>query len=129
RAAVHPADDGGDFLVAQRSIVLVFADADGLVEMPRRHLPVGDALADRSRPRPHLVVGDEGHRRRGALVMAGLAALLKKRRNILVEGWGRLLIVDCRLRINSRSRARGSACHGDLYLRIGPAAVIAEVAG
>ena len=56
RAGVDPPHDGRDLVVAQRAVVLVVADADGLVEMPRRHVAVRDALPDRPRPRTHLVV-------------------------------------------------------------------------
>ncbi len=95
RAGVDPAHDGRDLVVAQRAIVLVVADADGLVEMPRRHVAVRHALPDRARPRPHFVVGDERHRRRRARVMAGLAAFLEDRRDVFGE---RRLIADCGLR-------------------------------
>ena len=38
---------GVDLCVAQRPIVLELLDADGLVDVPRRHLPRGDACLDR----------------------------------------------------------------------------------
>ena len=126
RARVHPADDGGDLVVVQRAVVLVVADADGLVQVPRRHVAVRDALLNRARPRPGLFVGDERHRRRRALVMARLALRLEDRRDIAGERERRrhrgVRTADC-------GRAAGRvALHGDLHLRVGPAAVIAEVA-
>ena len=123
RAGVDPAHDGGDLVVVQRAIVLVVADADGLVEMPRRHVAVRDALADRLRPRTRFFVGDERHRRRRALVMAGLAALLKNRRDVFRERR------RCGLRLATRKSVSPSPLDGDLHLRVGPAAVVAEVAG
>ncbi len=118
RAGVRPLHDGGDLVVGQRQVVLVVADADRAVDMPRRHLAIGHTRADRSRPRPHFVVGGERHRRGGAGVMARRALGLEDGRDVLREG-----------RRRGHRRRRCGAGHRDRELRIRPAAVIAEVAG
>src|SRR5262249_10414909 len=122
RAGVDPLHDRRDLVVGERSIVLVLADADRLVEMPRWHVARRDALADRPRPRPHVFVGDERHRRRGALVMARLAVLLEDRRHVFRKSR------TCDLRLETCDW-RHPAFYGDPGLRVRPAAVIAEVAG
>src|ERR1700730_12089505 len=53
-ARVHPLDDRRDLSVAQRRIVLVLLDADRLVDEPRWHLALGDALFRRPRPWPRV---------------------------------------------------------------------------
>ena len=57
-----------------------------LVDVPGRHLVIGDARADRARPRPRLCVGDERHRRDRIGPVARLALVLEDRRDVLREG-------------------------------------------
>ena len=61
RAGLHPLHDGVDLLFAQPRVVLE-CPVRGIGE-PRRHLAALHLLLDRSRPRPHFVVGAKRHRR------------------------------------------------------------------
>ena len=82
RALVDPADDRRDLLAAQAAIVLELLDADGLIDVPWRHLARLDAGLDRTRPRPALLERPQRHRRDRAGPMAALALLLEDRRNV-----------------------------------------------
>src|SRR5258708_31752462 len=86
-AGIRPADDRRDLVVAERAVILVVADAHGLVEMPRWHVAVRHSLANRSHPRPHLFIAGQRHGRRRALPMASLALRLEDRRDVLREGY------------------------------------------
>ena len=79
-------DDGGDFVVGERSIVAEVLDADVLVDEPRRHLARDDLLLDRPGPGPRLLVGQQRHRRDAARPMARLAVLLEDGRDVFREG-------------------------------------------
>ena len=118
RTRVGPLHHLLDFLVGQRKIVLVLADAHGLVEMPWRHLAAGDALPDRTSPRACLLIRSERHRRGRAGVVAPRAFGLEDRRDVLREGDG-----GGELR-GPRGR-RTCDPHGCLDVR--PAAVIPEI--
>src|SRR2546428_2401015 len=83
RARIHPLGDGGDLLGRQRGIVLELRDADVLVDVPRRHLTIGDLLPNRSRPGPHVLVGQQRHRRNRTGTMAGLTRALQDGRYVL----------------------------------------------
>ena len=85
RAGVDPADDRVDLIVGERSVVLELLDADGPIDLPRRHLAVADARLDRARPRPRLGEGHERHRRHRVGPVTGLALLLEDRRDVLGE--------------------------------------------
>ena len=113
---VGPSGDQGNLVVGQRQVILVLPDADGLIQVPRRHLAVRDARADRPRPRTHLFVGRQRHRRRRARVVAGRALVLEDGRDVL----GERRSSDCH---------RGCLVPGDHDVQdvIGPAAVVAEV--
>ena len=63
RPGVDPLDDRVDLIVGQGPIVAKLLNADGLVQVPWRHLTIGDARLDRPYPRTHLLIGDQGHRR------------------------------------------------------------------
>ena len=78
-------DDRVDLLVAERHVVLELLHADARVDVPRRHLPRGDALLDGARPRTGVLVGDERHRRDRVRLMALLALGLEDRRDVLRE--------------------------------------------
>ena len=83
-AGCDPLDDGGDLGVAQRRVGDVLADA--AVEVPRRHLPCHDAVPDRPRPRPRLLVGQQRHRGPGARPVALLAGPLQQGQHVAREG-------------------------------------------
>ena len=55
------------------------------IDLPRRHLPIGDARLDRARPRPRFGEGHQRHRRDRIGPVAGLALLLEDRRDVLGE--------------------------------------------
>ena len=82
RPAVHPANDRVDVRVAQRNVVFELANTHGLVEVPRRHLARHHARLDGPRPRPHILEGEERHRRCRSRVMARLARFLEDRRHV-----------------------------------------------
>ena len=83
RAAIDPRRDRRHFGVAQRRIVGVLADA--AIDVPRRHLAVGDLGLDRARPWPHFGERHQRHRRRRAGTMAALAGALHDRQHVLGE--------------------------------------------
>jgi hypothetical protein len=62
---------------------------DVLLDVPRRHDagPRSDAgpLLDGARPRPHVLVGDERHRRHAVRAVTVLAAALQNRRDVFRE--------------------------------------------
>ncbi len=82
RAAIHPAHDGLDFLLAQPQVVLELLDADVAVVAVRRHLARQHLLLDRTRPGPRFLVGHQRHRPDRVGLMALLAVLLEDRRNV-----------------------------------------------
>ena len=88
RAGGHPLHDGVDLGVGERAVVLEVLDAQALVEMPGRHVPGLHAVANRTRPRPALLVGHERHRRDGIGPVARLALRLEDRRDVLGERRG-----------------------------------------
>src|SRR5207244_1220527 len=102
-------DDCRDLAFSQRPIVLVLADADRLVEMPRRHLAIGHALPDRSRPRADVLIGGKRHRRRRTGVMTALATSLKNRRHVFCKRDG--LWIDCRLPSGTLAGSTDSHLH------------------
>ena len=108
RAAVDPADDRVDLLVAERHVVLELLDADARVDVPRRHLARADALLDRARPRARLLVGDERHRRDRVRLMALLTLGLKNRRDVLRERH-LLAAVPCAIAGTATARTAPSA--------------------
>src|SRR5262249_20931514 len=89
RARINPLDDGRDLFIAQRSIVSEALNANGLVDMPRRHIASDHAFADGFRPRPDFLISHQRHRRGSAFAMALFASLLKDSRDVLGEGWFR----------------------------------------
>ncbi len=110
--------------------------------MPWRHLAQRDALFDRTRPRTRLLIRHQRHRRGGARMMAGLAALLQDRSDVLTKGQrfcrapaqrprhgtARTIMDAIPRKLTLRVDIAGSF-HGHLYLNIGPTAVIAEIPG
>jgi len=99
--------DRVDLCIGQRSIVLVLADADALVEVPGRHLAQEHALPDRLGPRPRVLIRQKRHRRRRARVMARLARLLEDRRH--VPGERHVLRSICRQRGERRHQQSGDS--------------------
>ena len=103
RTAVRPLGDPRDFLVAQRDVVLVMLNADALLDVPRRHraLLAADAGAtlDRRRIGPHLLVGQQRHRRQRVGAMTVLTTALENRRDVLGERHPR-----CHRRLSSHVR-------------------------
>ena len=85
RAGVDPLGDRLDLLVGERAIVLEFLDADGLVDVPGRHLSRLHAVLDRPRPGPRLFERDERHRRDRIGPVAGFALVLEDRRDVFGE--------------------------------------------
>jgi hypothetical protein len=106
RSGVDPLDDGGDLLVAQRRIVLVLLDANRLVEEPRRHLALADALLDRTRPWPRVLVRQQRHRRDLVRTMAAHTRAIQNRRNVFAEG-------DLRRRLRALRAERRRTAEGD----------------
>ena len=86
RAGVGPRGDRRDLGVAQRRVVLELLDAHVALDVPGRHDAVGHARLDGPRPRPHVLVGHQRHRRVGAGPMARLARPLENRRDVLGVG-------------------------------------------
>ncbi len=119
RIGIDPSQHCGDLVVGEREVVLVVPNADRLVQMPGRHLPVRHPLAHRPRPRPHLFVGDQRHRSTRACVMALRALGLEDRCDVFRVGDGR--------RCGRAFVALATHVNGDVL--VGPAAVIAEVTG
>ncbi len=104
-AAVDPADDRVQLIVAQRHVVLEVLHADALVDVPRRHLPRRHALLDRAGPRPHVLERDERHRRDRVRLMALLAFRLEDRRDVLGKS-DRLRVVSCGGQTGDHERRR-----------------------
>ena len=88
RALIDPADDRVDLLVGERHVVLELLHADAAVDVPRRHLARRHALADRTGPRPRVLIGDERHRRDRSRLVAGLTLGLENRRDVFRERHG-----------------------------------------
>ena len=103
-AVVDPGGDHGDLRVAQRGIVLERLNSDVPIDVPGRHLARDDAIPYRTRPRPHLFIGNQRHRRHLSRPVASLARALQDRRDILREGDRRLAVRRL------RGRQRGQRC-------------------
>ena len=104
RAGVHPADERRDLRVAEAAVVLELLDADGAVDVPRRHQALRHLPLDLVRVLARVLVGDERHRADRIRLMADLALLLQDRRDVLRERDG------CRSRRRrhaTRRRQRG----------------------
>ena len=86
RALLDPPHDGGNLIIRERSVVLERLDADGLVDVPGRHLAAFDPGSDRPGPGAHLVERPEGHRSDRFLTMTRFAFLLEDGRDVLREG-------------------------------------------
>src|SRR5262249_52296756 len=87
--AIGPLRNFGDFLVAQRRIVVELLNPDILFDIPWRHdtrfrAKTGTQLHG-ARPRPGVLIGDERHRRYAIGPVAVLAAALKDWRDVLRE--------------------------------------------
>ena len=82
RAAIDPANDGLDFLLAQAQVVLQLLDADVAIVAIGRHLARHHLLLDRTRPRARLLIGHQRHRSDRIGLMALLTVLLEDRRNV-----------------------------------------------
>ncbi len=85
RACVDPTGDRVDLVLRERHVILKLLDADGRVDVPRRHLAGDHALADRLSPGAGLFIGDQGHGRHGTFVMALLALFLKNGSDVFGE--------------------------------------------
>jgi hypothetical protein len=83
RVGIHPLHDRVDLRLRQAPIVLERAML--LIGKPRRHRPRADLVADRPGPRPHVLEGDERHRRDFAWPMACHALAVQNRRDVLAE--------------------------------------------
>ena len=86
RPVVDPGREHRDFVETQRRVVLELLDAQIAFDEPGRHGPARvrqtGARLDRPRPRPHLFVGDQRHRRHGVGPVALLATALEYRRDV-----------------------------------------------
>ncbi|PYR62650.1 MAG: hypothetical protein DMF91_05895, partial [Acidobacteria bacterium] len=89
RARIDPPHQRVDLVVGQRPIVLELLNPDGLVDVPRRHLPRRHARLDRSSPRPGLFVRYQRHRCDVAVAVARLTFVLEDRRDVSREGGNR----------------------------------------
>ena len=69
-------------VVGQRRVLLEPPDADVALDEPRRHLALRGLVADGPRPRPHLLVGQQRHRRHRARPVALLARALQYRQHV-----------------------------------------------
>ena len=89
-AVVDPRRDARDLLGAQRDVALVVLDADVLLDVPgRHHVGLADppgAVLDGPRPGPHVLVGQQRHRRHRLGLVAVLAAPLEDGRDVAVVG-------------------------------------------
>ena len=110
RACVDPCRERRDLFLAQRKVVLVILNADGLVDEPWRHgahlAAEAGPLFYRARPRPDLFVGDERHRRDRIRAVAGLTTALKNRRHVLGEGRRTLSLACDGARRRERNQCR-----------------------
>src|SRR4029434_6532165 len=86
RAAVDPSHDGGDLLVAQRTIVLEVLNSDRLDDVPRRHLTRLDAELDGGGPGTRLLIREQRHRRNRIGPVTRLTLVLEDGRDVLGEG-------------------------------------------
>src|SRR5262249_18823690 len=86
---IDPADDRLDLAVAEPAIVGKLANTG--IGVPWGHHAPQDLFANRARPWARLLEAHEGHRPNLAGTMAGLAALLKNRHDVLGERRYRLL--------------------------------------
>src|SRR5215472_16573708 len=80
---VGPLYESRNLSVTQRDVVLKLLKADSLVDVPRRHVPLGDLLLDRSSPRTCILICDERHRPDTVRTMAVLTRFL--------QNWGHAL--------------------------------------
>src|SRR6185295_16740472 len=85
-AGVDPLHDLLDLVFTERRIVLEALDADVRIDAPRRHLAIDDALFDRARPRPDVLIRQQRHRRHLTGPMTALTGLLENRRDVPGEG-------------------------------------------
>ena len=83
RAAVRPRDQRRAVGVAQQPLIV--ERPRRRVGVPRRHVPVADFVADRLRPGPRILVGQQRHRRDFAGPVAARAVLEDDRRDVLAE--------------------------------------------
>ena len=102
--AVEPGDEGVHLLVGQAPIVLELLNADGAVDVPRRHDPRGHLLADARRVALDGLVGHERHRRDRPRLVADLTVLLEYRRHVARE---------CRMLLRDRGSASGHEGKGE----------------
>ena len=85
RAGGRPRGERFDLPIGERRVVLELPDADGPIDVPRRHLPRFDALLDRASPGTCVLVGQQRHRRDRTGAMAVLAGFLEDRRHVFRE--------------------------------------------
>src|SRR5271165_968589 len=69
--------------VTQRDVVLKLLNADSLVDVPRRHVPLSDLLLDGSGPRACILIREERHRPDTVRTVTVLASLLQNRGHVL----------------------------------------------
>ena len=117
-AGVDPTDDGRDLIIGQRHVVLEMADADVLVDVPRRHFARQDFLFDRLGPGPHFLIGQQRHGRESIRPVTDLAAVLEKRRHILRKRDLRLARAGAAGRFSACRQSRDRP-HGDRYRKNG----------
>jgi hypothetical protein len=116
RTGVRPRGNRRDLGVGERRVVLELLDADVALDVPGRHDAVHDAGLDGARPRPHVLVGHERHRRVGPGPMTRLTRPLNDRRDVPGVGDGRgrrgrlrcliVLAEDGRVRDDNREHKR-----------------------
>ena len=123
-SGVDPAGNQLDLGIAQGGIVFERLDADGPIDVERRHVARHDAALDRSGPGPDFLVGRQGHGRDLALPMAGLARPLEDRRDVLGEGRCRegrpALRVGCRGRGQNHCHHRAASEPRESTRHVGP---------
>ena len=97
-ALIHPGDDRLDLLVGKATVVLEALNAHRTVDVVRRHYTVRDLHLDQRRVSPHLLVGQQRHRRHRVGLMTDLALLLEDRRHVPSVGDFRVLRHEIRRR-------------------------------
>ena len=108
RAGGHPGGDGRDLGVGQRGVVLEVLDPDVGVDEPGRHLAGRRPVPDRARPRAHVRVADERHRRPAAGAVTAFARALEDGRDVSAESD---LVAPLRRRRGPRGRRRREPCN------------------